>query len=242
MHVKSKKVFSAFDQIARYIDDCDSFCVEIDLELSQSPQMQKVLLLPFDTPLSSLLKPKQTKRLEQIMESLGGPSLQQVQFLRPMNLINLLSSLIMKEDTNTILDMSLYQNAKNNGKRVFGIETLEEHLQILDKLDLETELKQLKVIIRNFPAFVRQHHKIMGYYINGKIDKLYLHGKKSLGKWRKTLLMDRNIKMSARLYNLASTESVFCAVGAGHLFGKEGILCLLKHHGATLKPIHLIYS
>jgi len=156
MHVKSKKVFSAFDQIAGYIDKCDSFCVEIDLELSQSPEMQKVLLLPLDTPLSTFLKPKQSKRLEQILDKLGGPSFQHIQFLRPMNLINLLSSLVMKEDTNTILDMSLYQYAKSNGQHVFGIETLEEHLQILDNLDLETELQQLKAVIRNFPAFVQK--------------------------------------------------------------------------------------
>ncbi len=242
MHVKSKKVLSAFDQITNYIDACDAFCVEIDFAETQSPEMSQRLMLPFDAPLTSLLKPKQIDRLQQILLSIGGPSLKQIQHLRPMNLINLLSSLIMKEDTNMILDMRLYEYAKGEDKRVFGIETVEEHLCILDAMDLVSEIKQLKGLIRNFPAFVRQHHAIMEYYVNGQIDKLYQHGKRSLGKWRKTLLYKRNTIMSDRLYNLSSSETVFCAVGAGHLYGKYGVLCLLKAHGASLKPIRLIYN
>jgi uncharacterized protein YbaP (TraB family) len=31
--------------------------------------------------------------------------------------------------------------------------------------------------------------------------------------------------------------NLFCAVGAGHLYGKNGILRLIKHHGINIKPI-----
>lgn len=242
MHVKSEKVFSAFGQIAEYIDSCEAFCVEVDLDEAQSPNMQKELILPPGTSLSTLLKPKELKRLAFIFKTLGGPPMQHIQHLRPMNLINLMSSMVMKEETKTILDMHLYQYAKNNDKRTFGIETLEEHIDILTNMDLKTEVKQLKSIIRNFSSFVKQHSKIMDYYTHGRIDKLYHNGKKSLGKWRKMLLLDRNAKMAERLHNLASEESIFCAIGAGHLYGKHGVICLLKQHGALLKPIPLKYS
>lgn len=242
MHVKSKKVFSAFEQIARHIDACEAFCVEIDLELAQSPEMQKVLVLNPPNSLLTLLNAKELSGLERILRFLNAPALQLIQHIRPMNLINLMSTLVIKEETDTILDMHLYQYAKDKNKRTFGIETMEEHIGILNSIDLKTEIKQLKAIIRNFSAFSKQHAKIMDYYTNGRIDKLCHHGKRSLGKWRKTLLLNRNIKMAQRLYNLSLDESVFCAVGAGHLYGKHGVICLLKHHGALLKPIPLNYS
>ncbi len=242
MHVKSQKVFSAFDQIANYIDACEAFCVEIDLDLARSPEMQSQLMLAPENSLLKILNPRELQRLERILSYLGGPPMQHIQYVRPMNLVNLMSSLIMKEETDTILDMHLYQYAKDNEKRTFGIETLAEHIDILQSIDLKTEVKQLKSIIHNFSAFVRQHHKIMEYYTSGRIDKLYHQGKRSLGKWRKTLLLNRNIKMASRLFDLSQTESVFCAVGAGHLYGKQGVICLLKHQGALLKPIRLKYS
>lgn len=241
MHVKSEKVFSAFRQIAIYIDACEAFCVEIDLELTRSPEMQQSLMLPKEKSLMTTLKPKELLRLDRILKHAGAPPIQHLQYLRPMNLINLISSLLMKEETDQILDMHLYQYAKNNDKRTFGIESLEEHVDILNAIDFKTEIKQLKSIIRNFSAFVKQHHKIMEYYTNGQIDKLYHQGKRSLGKWRKTLLLNRNIKISNRLYNLSQSESVFCAIGAGHLYGRHGVICLLKHQGAKLRPIRLKY-
>lgn len=241
MHVKSEKVFSAFNQIASYIDSCQAFCVEIDLDLARDPEMQQSLMLPKEKSLMAILKPKELLRLDRILKNIGAPPILHLQYLRPMNLINLMSSLIMKEEADQILDMHLYQYANDNGKRTFGIESPEEHIDILNTIDFKTEIKQLKSVIRNFSAFVRQHHKILDYYTNGQVDKLYHQGKRSLGKWRKTLLLNRNIKMSSRLFKLSQNESVFCAIGAGHLYGKHGVICLLKKHGAKLRPIQLKY-
>ncbi len=242
MHVKSKRVFSAFDQISSYIDQCDAFCLEIDMAVSQDPDMQSRMMIPDGQSLRSLLKPKKYLRLEKIFRHLDGPPIVQMNYVRPMNLISLMSSLIMEEDEKYILDSSLYQYAQTQNRRTFGIETKEEHLTILDKLTLDLEVKQLCSIIQHFSSFKRSHAKMMDHYINGRIDKLYKNGKKSLGSWRKVLLKDRNYKISQRLIVLSKSESVFCAIGAGHLAGKYGVLRLLKQRGAKLKPILLDFE
>ena len=241
MHVKSNRVFSAFDQISKYIASCDSFCVEIDLVDAQSTAMQNALLAGPDQSLTNILSQKEYTKLASIFQSLGVLDIHPFQKLRPMHLINLLSSLLMKEDTHEILDLSLYRYAKGRGMRTFGIETQKEHLTILNNMDRDAEVKHLKRIIRNFPAFAKQHAKLLDYYTQGRIDKLYLHGKKSLGKWRKVLLKDRNYIISSRLHDIAKQEAVFCAIGAGHLYGKYGVLRLLKLNGATIRPISLNY-
>lgn len=239
MHVKSQRVFSAFDQIASYIDTCDSFCLEIDLEISKDHDIQGRMMLPMDKPLSSLLKRKEFNRLGIILSDLNGPAIDNLNYLRPMNVIGLLSSLIMEEDKSMNLDASLYQYAAQKGVRTFGIETKEEHIDILDAMQLDLELKQLRSIIRNFRPFKKNHHKLMNHYLNGRIDKLYQSGKKSLGVWRMILLKNRNLKIADRMILAAQSESVFCAIGAAHLAGKFGVLRLLKLQGATLKPVSL---
>jgi len=243
MHVKSKKVFSAFDQIAKYIDLCDAFCLEIDASVSQDPEMHSRMLLPSGHTLRSLLKTKTYQRLSNIFSHLGGSHLLvQMNYVRPMNLISLMSSLIMKEDEEFILDTSLYQYAQSQNKRTFGIETREEHMAILDRMTIDLEVKQLRSIIQNFSSFKRTHARMMDHYIHGRIDKLYQNGKKSLGSWRKILLKDRNHKIWQRLAELSHSESVFCAIGAGHLSGNYGVLRLLKLGGAKVKPILLDFE
>jgi uncharacterized protein YbaP (TraB family) len=242
MHVKSKRVFTAFDQICAYINLCDAFCLEIDMAMAQDPEMQSRMMIPDGQSLTTLLKPKTYKRLEKIIANLGGPPIEHLAHARPMNLISFMSSLIMEEDEQSILDSSLYQYAQTQGKRTFGVESKEEHIAILDKLSLDLEVKQLCAIIQHFSSFKRTHAKMMDHYIHGRIDKLYLNGKKSLGSWRKMLLKDRNFKISHRLVDLSKTESIFCAIGAGHLSGKYGVLRLLKLRGAKLKPVPLTFS
>jgi len=242
MHVKSRRVFSAFDQITPHIDKCDSFCLEIDIEVSKDAALQALMMLPPSNSLMHLLSKKEYERLNKILSNLKGPNIEQLIYIRPMNIISLISSLIMIEDESMILDARLYEYAKGQEKRTFGIESKEEHIIILNSLGLDRELKHLKEIIKHFGPFRKSHHKMMSYYLNGQIDKLYLNGKKSLGAWRKTLLKDRNVKMASRLKQLTATESIFCAVGAGHLSGKHGILRLLKLEGAKLSPIKLFFT
>jgi hypothetical protein len=51
------------------------------------------------------------------------------------------------------------------------------------------------------------------------------------------LLNDRNKNWVNQLKTIMKSESVFVAVGAGHLVGKEGLISLLRKEGYTLKPI-----
>lgn len=51
------------------------------------------------------------------------------------------------------------------------------------------------------------------------------------------LLNNRNKNWVTQLKTLMDTESLFVAVGAGHLVGKEGLISLLRKEGYTLTPI-----
>jgi uncharacterized protein YbaP (TraB family) len=51
------------------------------------------------------------------------------------------------------------------------------------------------------------------------------------------LLDKRNKNWVAQLNTIMKKESVFVAVGAGHLVGNMGLIALLRKQGYTLRPI-----
>jgi uncharacterized protein YbaP (TraB family) len=54
---------------------------------------------------------------------------------------------------------------------------------------------------------------------------------------RHVLLYDRFLKMVNSFEKIAAGQSLFAAVGAGHLAGGKGVLRILKKRGYTITPI-----
>ena len=56
------------------------------------------------------------------------------------------------------------------------------------------------------------------------------------------LIIDRNKKMAEGLDTIIRKNSVFCAIGAGHLAGDDGIISLLRKKGYKLRKVQAIFS
>jgi hypothetical protein len=46
--------------------------------------------------------------------------------------------------------------------------------------------------------------------------------------------------MSDRISNFAKQNTIFVAIGAGHLSGQKGVLNLLKQNGFSVNPIKIL--
>ena len=76
---------------------------------------------------------------------------------------------------------------------------------------------------------------MMQRYANGELQALYKAAKKDAKGMRKILIYRRNRLMTKRFLELMHTQSVFCAVGAGHLPGGKGMLRFLKNAGCRVE-------
>ncbi len=56
-------------------------------------------------------------------------------------------------------------------------------------------------------------------------------------KYEELLLNKRNINWISQLKTIMPKESVFVAVGAGHLVGEKGLLTLLRNEGYKVEPL-----
>jgi len=137
-----------------------------------------------------------------------------------------------KELYNYIIEKNKIQKQQNN---------MQDSVKINTKTVKENDTTLLKITESDNPM-----ETLISLYLTENIE--LLHDQISTEFEKETyqsLIVRRNIQMVQRMEGQMKTESttentkntIFAAVGAGHLGGREGMVNLLKQAGYTLKPI-----
>lgn len=129
--------------------------------------------------------------------------------------------------------------AKAAGKRIGELESVEKQLAMLDALPDKEQLAFLQETIDSneklngdLPAMLKAWSK----GDMGKLARMLNKGLDSNPGLYKALLTDRNVRWTDWIgARLDRPGTVFMAVGAGHLAGKDSVLALLASRG--LKPV-----
>ena len=240
MHVKDKKAFQFLSLIQKRIIDCDAFATEFNLEEAKFSANSEMLNLPEGTLLEDLIPPKKFVKANKYFTKITGYDLKLFNTSLPMMLTNLMAERFLSQDMAVSLDELLWNFAKENDRIILGVETLAEQLEIMQKIPLELQVKSFLDAVKNIKAFRKATLKITEVYQSGDILKLQKMSKKSIGGLRKILLYDRNIIMADRIGKMMEEQSIFIAIGAGHLAGKKGVLRLLKQQGYKLSVQKMI--
>lgn len=238
MHVKDNRAFGGIQSIQECILSCDAFAAEFDLQEADPNRLMEVTVLPAGQSLEQLLNPKVYQKLVHIVQRETGQSLGIFNYRSPLLLFNLISAAQFQTDNNLALDDALYQFAQNQGKQVLGLETFQAQLDVFGKIDLKDQTRALKKVATNFAQFRKALKRSSELYIKGDIQQLLKKTKRSIGSMRRILLYDRNITMANSFERIEKEQSLFAAVGAGHLAGDKGVLALLKRKGYQVRPVY----
>lgn len=235
MHVRDQRIFSHVDALCDCIKQCEAFATEIDL--AGALPDPTIFLIPEYKTLSELYSKRHYDRMRKILIKSFNFDIHHFKQHLPLLIINMLTETTLSEDREVALDKYLSDYALEQGKLMMGVETLEDHLNVLHLIPLEYQLKALKDLSRNVKTFKKNIQQITKYYLKQDISKLYQSSKKSLHGIRSVMLYDRNFKMVDQIEKMALEQSSFIAVGAAHLAGEKGILRLLKKKGFKLSPM-----
>ena len=149
------------------------------------------------------------------------------------------------------LDMQLTNRAREEGKEVGGIETIDEQLAALAFGNEEDQIKLLGIAIDNMiekaDNEISDIELMLNYYLEGDIDGLWEFANAELldaSQLEKdafdALLTVRNDNMADRINKRikANPESVtFYAFGALHFAGPQGVGALLKGMGYKVERV-----
>lgn len=237
MHVRDLRAFGWLDLAQRHLVDCEVFATEFDFAETDSEALSVALELPEEKDLQQWLSPRAWKNLDRYARKKFGSNAESFRNQHPMTVSTALSMAFLLEESAHSLDETLWQYARSLGKRTTGVETFADQLETLRQIPFELHLKSLTWLLKNYGRHKTRLHKMMKRYAAGDIQALYQSAKKDAKGMRKILLYRRNVLMAKRFAEIAQQESLFCAVGAGHLAGGKGMLRLLKKAGFRVQEV-----
>jgi uncharacterized protein YbaP (TraB family) len=222
IHIRHKDVFDFPDSLFLFMEQCDAFASEVELDSSM------VLLF------SSIFSEHQEfDRGQRSIAPARGSSLPQVQraYQPPRRKLEPVMY--------TMLDAYLHGVARSQGKCIYGLENIREHMQLenmtgsmTDRLPWEFGIGQKEEGVEDIRAI----------YLSGKLDSIYSYVLQYGGSSEYEDLVRRNHIMLASMKAIMQSQSLFTVVGAAHLPGEGGLVSLLQQAGYSLRQVVPTYT
>ena len=211
----------------------------------------KLIRLPDRETLGDVLTGPQKQTVEAGLQAAGIPY-DSVKTLQPwFTAMGLMMPACAKRDPGTgpapVLDITLAERAKKEGKAVKGLETVSEQLSAMASLPMAVQVDSLVSALKFRDTMPDVMETMLDLYRQGKIgmivpvieaavpDAGILVGEgEGYAQFEKRILTDRNARMIDRLRPILNEGGAFVAVGALHLPGEQGLVAALRQNGWTV--------
>ena len=163
-----------------------------------------------------------------------------LQNTKPYFLVAMLYPKMMPCKTVSGVEEELMKLAKTQQKEIKGLETMEFQAAVFDSIPYSEQAKELLKSIDSMTVYKKYFDTMVNVYKSQqleKIEKLFSQSEFGMEEHQDILLDDRNKNWVGQLKTIMQKESVFVAVGAGHLVGNKGLIALLKKEGYTVRPL-----
>ncbi|MHC0446622.1 TraB/GumN family protein [Flavobacterium sp. 3-218] len=234
IHMICSKDYFLSEKTKVAFDKSDKLFLEINFtDPNEMSQMQQLAM--GKEPLSKKLTPEQLVKLDSILRKSAGMTVQQVD---SFSLITVLSLISMKSFGCTDLkfyEMEFSDLAKKRNIPISGLEKVKSQFEILENAYPNDEMLQLLE-----ESTSEETTELLKQYKNEDIEALYAATtdvRFTSERTKKQILDNRNLNWVQQMPDLMKQNSVFFAVGAGHLGGDYGVINLLRKEGYTVKPV-----
>ncbi|SDG09480.1 hypothetical protein SAMN05421827_103206 [Pedobacter terrae] len=241
-HFTNKEFADTMQVLQAKLKSVDGVVGELVMDGSLQGRMAPFLVMKNNT-LDRLFTAAEYKEVDDYIKARNpAVNLKQLNRFKPAMvgvLMMLLDNPEMQNMTNGI-DESFQKYAKNNAKSVHGLETAEYQGALLFDGDLQKQKKALLKSVRESDNNKIKLKELTAYYLAQDMDKLtdfFRTQEEETQEFMTEMLKNRNQRWLDQLPALMEKESLFIAVGAGHLVGAEGLIKGLQAKGYALKPI-----
>ncbi|QQS35852.1 MAG: TraB/GumN family protein [Ignavibacteriales bacterium] len=238
IHVQDKRVFELHDSVVIAIENCDAFAGELNMDSVYLQVMNYLAEIKYTgKSLEELLTKEEYEKLNKKSEKILGLPLNEIPIKDPRIITIALEDGELNEDFDFTLDEYLYRIAKYNKLKITSVETLEDQLNVLNSMTEEIIRESLLKIINDESTDIEE--LIIAYSRNDLklINEMMTGWDEDFPELANVILYDRNIKMAEEINNLVKRQTVFIAIGAGHLSGERGVISLLAEDGFKLRPV-----
>lgn len=243
MHSDDPQVVNLPAPVQQAFDGATGLVVEVELDEQALMGMAGALLLSDGRSLEGLVGKALYQRTLKALAAQGMPEFM-IARLKPWAAA--VSLMTPPPGEGVILDLALYQQALAGGKKVRGLETVDEQMGLFDSLSEREQLSMLRDTLNNLADIERQLDDVQAAYLERDLQRLLAISKESMQgedpllaqRFMKKVIDDRNHRMAQRMQAHLREGRYFIAVGALHLPGKEGLLNLLSERGYRVTRVY----
>jgi uncharacterized protein len=215
--------------------------MEMDMD-DPATMMGGLLLMNMrdDSTLKKLYKEEEYKKIESFFNDSLHMPLAMFQKMKPFFLMAMLYPKMLPCKTMSGVETELMTLAKENKKEIKGFETMAFQAAVFDSIPYTQQAKELLKTIDSLETYKKYFDTMVRVYKSqqlNKIEELFSKSEFGMQDNQDILLDNRNKNWVNQLNAILKKQSVFIAVGAGHLVGNMGLINLLRKEGYTLRPI-----
>jgi uncharacterized protein YbaP (TraB family) len=241
-HLLCKDDIKFSEQLKSSLKFSDEVYMEMDMD-DPSTMLSGLLYMNMKggKKLKDLYTADEYKKVESYFSDSLGIPMMMLQSIKPYFLVAMLYPKMMSCQTASGVEEELMTIAKENKKEIKGLETMQFQASVFDSIPYEWQAKELLKNIDSFSFYKNEFDTMLVQYKNQQLSAMENSlGKSEFGsdKYEDILLTRRNINWVDQLKSIMKKESVFVAVGAGHLVGEKGLLNLLRKEGYTITPLN----
>ena len=247
IHVMSASFYPLNPALEAAFKDSDLLVEEVDMAEMLDPMTQVAMLtrgmLPSNQSLDKLLSPATLALVKQATGDLGSAGGPLMRFKPWMLAIALQGMELAKAGFNPALglDQHFYDQAKDAGRAVQGLETVEYQISRFDGMTMAQQERMLAETLKELATETATVGRLGDAWKAGDvaaIEQIALADIKSDPVMYQRLLVERNKNWMPKIEALfARRGRALVVVGAAHLVGPDGLIAMLKAKGYSVEQL-----
>lgn len=233
------------------VKNVDCLYGEVDMSLMAKPEtmmaMQQMMVAPADSTLDKVYTSAQLDSIAAVFDHYSGgmPALMQLLPMKPAAVASLLSAnqamqILPPFDPNNGIDQQMQTLAREAGKEIGSLETVEFQLQMLFGKSVREQADDLMKTIRENDKEMKNVLTLTKAYLSqdmGAIEECIYDPENMDAEALDEMLLKRNDSWTPILTKEMAQRPVMVVVGAGHLPGDRGVLEQLRKAGYKVTPV-----
>jgi uncharacterized protein YbaP (TraB family) len=244
MHLQDSSVFKFSDQLLPALESSEVFAMEVHPDSIFNDFSMLINDIDFRDRYKKILGKKSYKALnEQLIKIIGVP----LDSLTD-NSIGGIDSRIRNQisdertDVETFLDAYLYGISRSFKKTIAGLEDAQDQMTDYNSMTDEDLKQSLNWLIdAEIDDYTSSLDELIDVYVSGDIYEIEKRMMEDSDESKKQM-KSRNIVMTNSIDAIVRDKSLFAAVGAAHLPGKNGIIEMLKAQGYTVSKVEPTFN
>jgi uncharacterized protein YbaP (TraB family) len=229
------------DAMQSALDATEKVCFEMDLD---DPAMQMSLATAMMTGGKKSLKEyyaaEDYRKLADFMKDSLGLPIDMMPQLDPGLLAAMMSVKLVSCPIPDSYEGKIMGMAQKKEMEIVGLETAEQQMEIFSSMNSDSTAAALLQMIEQMDSMRSEYNKLLAAYKAQDLPALYdliVQSPDMKAMNINTFLFDRNRNWIPQIEKMVAAQPMFIAVGAGHLWGDQGVINLLRKAGYTVEPI-----